>query len=98
MLRKRASVLIVVGLVLPVVLSAGALERYYVPQESTKSAAPQIDQQVYNEFRAKAAGYPPEKREKLKTYYRQKMKQAVRDRNFDAASHYQKLLDILNSF
>lgn len=98
MARKRAHILILAGLTLPVLLSAGALERYYVPQESSKSTAPQIDQQVYNDFRAKAAGYSPQKREKLKTYYRQKMKQAVRDRNFDAASHYQKLLDILNSF
>lgn len=98
MFKKTVNILISLGLAAPAVLSAGALERYQVPEVNTKSAEIRVEEKVYNDFRAKAAGYSPEKREKLKEYYRQKMKQAIRDRNFDAAAHYQKLLDILNSF
>jgi len=98
MIRKTVNTLIILLLVAPAVLSAGALERYQVPQTSTKPVTTNIDEQVYREFREKAATYSPDKRKKLQEYYRQKMKQAVRDRNFDAAEHYQKLLDILSSF
>ena len=98
MFRKIFNILISLGLATPIILSAGALDRYQVPQKSTKSATIHVDKKVYIEFREKVKGYSPEKREKLKEYYRQKMKQAIRDKNFDAASHYEKLLDILNSF
>ena len=98
MLRKIVNILISLGLAAPAILSAGALERYQVPQESAKSATIHIDKKVYTDFRKKVEGYTPEKRDDLKKYYRQKMKQAIRDKNFGAASHYEKLLDILNSF
>lgn len=98
MFKKRVNILVFLALAAPGALSAGALERYQVPEVSGKSAEIRVEEKVYTDFRNKVKDYSPEKREKLKAYYRQKMKQAVRERNFDAASHYQKLLDILNSF
>ena len=98
MFTNRIKILMFLALAAPAVVSADALQRYQVPQTSTKSVTTNVDEQVYKEFRAKAATYSPQKREKLQEYYRQKMKQAVRDRNFDAAEHYQRLLDILSSF
>ena len=98
MFKKTVNILISLGLAAPAVLSAGALQRYQVPEMNTKPATISVEEKVYTDFREKVKGYSPEKREKLKEYYRQKMKQAVRNRDFDAATHYQKLLDILNSF
>ncbi len=98
MFKKSVNLLIFLALAAPAVVSAGALERYQVPEVKSKSAEIRVEEKVYTDFRNKVKDYSPEKREKLKAYYRQKMKQSVRERNFDAASHYQKLLDILNSF
>ena len=95
--KKTINILISLALAAPWVLSAGALERYQVPEVKSKSAEIRVEEKVYTDFRNKVKEFSPQKREKFKAYYRQKMKQAVRERNFDAASHYQKLLDILNS-
>ncbi|WP_345974918.1 hypothetical protein [Sulfurimonas sp. HSL3-7] len=95
--KKTMNILIFLTLAAPAAVTAGALERYQVPEVKSNSAEIRVEEKVYTDFRNKAKEYSPEKREKLKAYYRQKMKQSVRERNFDAASHYQKLLDILNS-
>lgn len=101
MYRKIPHILIYLSLVAPVVLSAGALERYHVPQQksdpSTQSGTRSVNEEVYARFRDKVNGYSPAKKEKLREQYRNKMKQAIREKNIEAASHYERLIEILNS-
>ena len=107
MYKARIYIFIYLSIVLSVFLSAGALERYTIPQQQqsgiykSKSYSVQpksaVDSSTYTEFENKVKSLLPTEREKLKEYYRKKLKEAVRNRNFDAASHYERLIGILSS-
>ncbi len=84
---------------LPVFLQAAALNKYNAPAQSSTSIQTKeiVNESIYVDFQRLADGYSQQKREKMKAYYHQKLKNAIRVRNLDAAAHYEKLLSILNS-
>ena len=87
-------------MILPVFLSSGALDRYTIPQQQSQQMVQpkaSVNKSVYDDFKKKTDSYSPAKKEEMKAYYRKRMKVAVRDRNFDAASHYERLIGILNT-
>ena len=103
MLKEISHIPIVLGLLTPVVLSAGALERYSVPQQQMQQPGygkqpgiRSVDEDVYTRFRDKVSGYSEAQKEELIKYYSKKKKQAYRDKNYDAVSHYARLIDILH--
>jgi len=99
MKKTKVYILICLSMMLPVLLSAAALNKYTAPTQSTSSVQTKetVNERIYTDFRQQVSGYSPEKKEKMKTYYRKKLKDAIRMKNFDAASHYERLLGILNS-
>ena len=100
MYKNKKHVLIYLSMVLPVFLSSGALDRYSIPQQqSVQMVQPKasVNNDVYTDFRKKTASYSAEKKEKMKKYYRKKMKKSIKDKNIDAASHYERLIEILNN-
>ncbi len=99
MKKAKIYILIYLSMMLPVLLSAAALNKYTAPAQSTSSVQAKeiVNESVYTDFRQKVRNYSPEKKEKMKTYYRKKLKDAIRMKNMDAASHYERLLGILNS-
>ena len=100
MYKKKVYVLIYLSMVLPVLLSSGALDRYTIPQQQSKQMVQPkaiVNESVYHDFKKQIQDYTPERKEDMKAYYRKKMKEAVGARNFDAASHYERLIGILNS-
>jgi len=86
-------------MLLPTLLFAGALERYTVPQQTgfRVERKATVDERVYDDFRKKIRNYTNDQKIKTRGYYRNKMKQAVGERNLDAASYYRQLIEILNS-
>ena len=100
MSKNKVYILIYLSIILPVLLSAGALDRYTIPQqhpERTVQPKSTVNESVYIDFRNQTRNYSRAKREEMKEYYRKKLKEAVRERNFDAASHYERLIGILNT-
>ena len=100
MYKGKAYFLIYLSMVLSVLLSAGALDRHTVPQQQFEYTVPpktDVSENIYIDFMNKVRGYPPAKKEEMKTYYHKKMKEAMRERNFNAAKHYERLIAILNS-
>jgi len=105
MCKKIVCILISLSLALPAVLFAGALERYYVPQQmqepAVQSEAPPrasyVREDVYDRFRAEIQGYDRDKKNKLEIHFRTQIKKAMREKNGEAVSHYERLIGILNS-
>ena len=98
MYKTKVYILIFLGMMLPVLLSAAALNKYAAPAQSASSVQTKtVNERIYTDFRQQVRGYSPEKKEKMRTYYRKKLKDAIRMKNLDAASHYERLLGILNS-
>jgi len=106
MYKKIIYVLICLIMMLPTLLSAAALDRYSVPQQepgytppprTTESPPGDVSEDVYIKFERKVSKYSPAQKEKLKEDYSEKKANALRERNFDAATYYQRLIDILNS-
>jgi len=98
MKKAKVYILIYLSMMLPVFLSAAALNKYTAPaQSSSVQSKVTVNKSIYVDFREQVRNYSPEKKEKMKMYYRKKLKDAIRMRNLDAASHYEQLLGILNS-
>jgi len=101
MYKSGVSVFLYLSIAVPVFLSAGALERYSVPQQQSQqdkaARSSYISEDVYFNFKNKIRDYSAPQKEKLKAYYHTKMKEAVREKKFDEASYYERLIDILNS-
>jgi len=99
MKKSKVYIFIYLSMILPVFLSAAALNKYTAPTQSVTSVQPKVtvNESIYVDFRELVHDYSPEKKEKMKTYYRKKLKDAIRMKNLDAASHYERLLGILNS-
>lgn len=99
MLNKRIYLFIYLSIIVPIHLSAAPLDKYYVPKQSEHTTAPitTVSQSVYSDFKNAIRNYSPQKKEKMRQYYSKKMQDAVRDRNFDAATHYERLIVILNA-
>ena len=99
MKKAKVYILIYLSMMLPMLLSAAALNKYTAPAQSASSVQAKeiVSESVYTDFKKQIRGYSPEKNEKMKTYYRKKLKDAIRMENLDAASHYKRLLKILNS-
>jgi len=97
-------ILIFLGMALPLNVSAGALEKYYVPQQQSGSAAQSVtpssgyvNQDVYTKFKAEVQGYNRDQKNKLARLFRSRLKQANREKNQAAVSHYERLIGILNA-
>jgi len=99
MYRVKIYSFICLCILLPVFLQAAALHKYTAPIQSVTTIETKkiVNESIYIDFQRLADSYSPDKREKMKAYYRQKLKDAVSVRNLDAATHYEKLLGILNS-
>ena len=99
MKKAKVYILIYLSMMLPVLLSAAALNKYTAPTQSVTSVQSKatVNKSIYIDFREQVRGYSPEKKEKMKTYYRKKLKESIRRKNLDAAAHYERLLGILNS-
>ncbi len=84
---------------IPVFLFSGALERYTIPQQSERSATNRmsVEERVYIKFKNTIQNYTPEQKAKLTQYFQEKMAQAIRQKQFDAAAYYERLINILNS-
>ena len=99
MYKAKVYILIYLSMMLPVFLSAAALNKYTAPAQSASSVQTKevVSESIYIDFRQQVRGYSHEKKEKMKMYYRKKLKDAKRMKNLDAVSHYERLLGILNS-
>ena len=98
MIKNKVTILIYLSVMLPVFSSAAALNKYSAPvQSSHVQSKATVNDSIYADFREKTRHYSDEKKEKMKTYYRKQLKDAIRMKNMDAASHYERLLGILNS-
>jgi hypothetical protein len=99
MYRVKIYSFIYLLILLPIFLQAAALNKYTAPTQSATSMQTKeiVNQRIYIDFQRLVDSYSPQKREKMKAYYHQKLKDAIRVRNLDAATHYEKLLGILNS-
>ncbi len=95
MYKKKIYVFIYLSIMLSVLLSAAPLDKYYIPQQSTGYTAQTAEPNIETEFKKNIANLSPEEREKLKESFQQKMDNAANNKNFDAASYYQRLIDIL---
>lgn len=103
MYKKKIYVFIYLSIMLPVLLLAGALERYTVPQQqSGKRAQPDtivhpgyVSEEVYTEFEEKISGLSSKDKKELKEYYSNKRDNAVKENNMQAANHYIRLINIL---
>jgi|GEM_PF-6404621 len=86
-------------LMVPIFLFSGALERYTIPQQSEQSTTNRayVEERIYDKFKNTIREYTPEQKAKLTTYYQEKMAQAIRQKQFDAAAYYERLINILNS-
>jgi len=98
MFKNKVYSLIYLSIMLPVLLSAAPLDKYYVPQQSSGYTAQTAEPDLEAEFRNNVGSLSPEEREKLKESFQQKMDNAANNKNFDAAAYYQRLINILNSF
>ena len=86
MRKNRVYILIYLSMLLPVLLLTEVLA----------SSTSHVSDDVYIEFRTKTNNYSAAQIAELKTYYHYKTKEAIRERNIHAASHYQRLIDIIN--
>lgn len=82
MFKNKVYILIYVSIVLPVLLSAAPLDKYYVPQQSSGYTAPKaaVSESVYDDFRDQIRNYSKAKKEKMKKYYRKKRDEALREK------------------
>lgn len=98
MFKNKVYILIYLSIMLSVLLSAAPLDKYYIPQQSKGMFVEKTEPDIYTDFRNKVAVLSPEDRIKLKESFEQKRDNAAKNKNFDAAAYYQRLIDILNSF
>ena len=98
MLKNKIHILVCSSIVLSVFLSAAPLDKYYIPPQSTGYTAQTTAPNIETEFRNKVSRLSPEERANIKQAYQQKMNTAVKNKDFNAAAYYQRLIDILNSF
>ena len=105
MKKAKVYILIYLGMMLPIFLSAAPIDKYYVPpqqqvthQQAPISRAQTNKQNVYTEFRSKAGKLSPEERGQLKSSFQNKRDIASKNQNFDAAKYYQELIKILDEF
>ncbi|RLA70830.1 MAG: hypothetical protein DRG09_02135 [Epsilonproteobacteria bacterium] len=98
MFKIKIYTVIYLSILVPVLLSAAALNKYTAPIQSVSSTQSKktVNESVYVDFQQQVHDYSPKKKEKMKTYYRKKLKDAIRIKNLDAATHYERLLGILN--
>ena len=95
----RFKVYIFISVVVPIFLSAAPINKYYIsPQQDSSYTAQTAELDIETEFRNKVAGLSPKEREKIKIAYKQKRDDASRNKEFEAAAYYQRLINILNSF
>ena len=99
MFKNKMNVVIYLSLLIPFTLSAAPLDKYYIPQQSSGYTAPVSEpEDVYAGFRKKSSSLSPQERDMLKRSFQTKRDTASQNKNFDAAAHYQKLINILKSF
>ena len=100
MYKTKVYILIFLGMLLPVFLSAAPIDKYYVPQQQQSSSARTQtgEADVYTKFRNKVGKLSSEEREKLKSSFQSKRDTASKNQNSDAATYYQNLINILNRF
>lgn len=85
MRKNKVYILIYLSMLLPVLLLTEVLAGY----------TSHVSEDAYIEFRTKTSNYSAETKAKLKTHYRYKMEEAIREKNFDAALHYQRLIEFI---
>ena len=98
MFKNKIYIVIYLSIVVPMLLSAAPLDKYYIPQQSSGYTAQTAEPDIETEFRNKVSSLSPEERNILKKSFRQKMDNAAKNKNFDAAAYYQRLINVLNSF
>jgi len=98
MFKNKIYTVIYLSILVPVLLSAAPLDKYYIPQQSSGYTTQTTEPNVDDEFRNKVGSLSSEEREILKKSFQQKMNNAANNQNFDAAAYYKRLIDILNSF
>lgn len=100
MYKNKIYVLICLSMLAPILSLGGALDRYTVPQQKSGHAIQTpgtVSESVYIDFMKETSNYSRAKKEEMKAYYHKKLKEAVREKNFEAAMHYERLIGILNS-
>lgn len=99
MFKNKIYIVIYLSVLVPVLLSSAPLDKYYVPQQSSGyMVQPSESEDIYIEFRKKASSLSPLERGELKESFQTKRDNASKNKNFEAAAHYQRLINILNSF
>ena len=98
MLKGKIHILVCSSIVLSVSLSAAPLDKYYIPPQLSGYTAQTVKPDIDTAFRNKVSSLSLEEREKLKKSFQQKMDTAAKNKNFDAAAYYQRLINVLNSF
>ena len=98
MFKNKVYIFIYLSMILPVFLSAAPLDKYNIPPQLSGNTVQTAKPDVDTEFRNKVAGLTPKERAQLKKSFQQKRDTASNNKNFDAATYYQRLINILNSF
>lgn len=99
MFKNKIYIVTYLSILVPVLLSAAPLDKYYVPQQSSGyTAQTSGSEDIYIEFRKKANNLSAQERVELKESFQTRRDNASKNKNFDAAAHYQRLINILNSF
>ncbi len=104
MKKTKVYILIYLSMMLPILLSAAPIDKYYippiqrqVPQQKMPSPKEKTNvSDVYDDFRKKAGKLSDTEKINLKSFFEKKMKAAGENQNFDAARYYQELIKILN--
>ncbi len=98
MYKVKVYILMCLSIMLPILLSAAPIDKYYVPPQSSGYTTQTTEPDVYDKFRNKVSILSLEDRNELKRFYQGKMDDAAKHQNYAAAAYYKKLIDILNSF
>ena len=98
MSKNKINILVCTSILFSVYSAAAPLNKYYIPQQSASYTTQTTKPNIEKEFRSKVANLSPKERKELEESFQKKMNNAVKNKNFEAAEYYQRLIAILNSF
>lgn len=96
MKKAKVYILIYLGMMLPVLLSAAPIDKYYVPQQQQQAPSyttQTVKPEVYTDFRKKVSTLSDVQKRELKDSLEKQKNNAA---NADVKKYYQDLINILN--
>ncbi len=96
MYKAKVYILIYLGMMLPVLLSAAPIDKYYVPQQQQQSpsyTAPASASSAHDDFKKKVSQLSDDQKRELKNSLEKERDNAT---TADVKKYYQDLINILN--